>query len=371
MKTIHISTTLIRKRKERGITQEELAQYIGVSKASVSKWETGMSYPDILLLPELATYFNITVDELIGYSPQLTQEDIRKVYARLTHSFATKPFIEAKEECDGIIKKYYSCFPLLLAMCQLLINHCVLASTEEGKKEVIAQCVVLCKRVKEESTVLDHAKQANAMEAISEMMLGNSSRVIELLSNVLDPYSGEDVLLVGAYQSKGEPGKANEVCQVLLYQETIKILSLLTTYLSMHITEPQLFETIYGQGKQLISSFDMSNFVANPVTSIHLVAAQGYLMQEEKRKALDALAEYVETVCRYRYPLKLRGNDYFNKINGWLEEKIPLGTDFPREEKTIKQTFLQMVEVNPVFALLQEEPEFKRLLNKLKREMGV
>lgn len=40
---IHIAGKLSEKRKERGITQEELASFMGVSKASVSKWETGVS----------------------------------------------------------------------------------------------------------------------------------------------------------------------------------------------------------------------------------------------------------------------------------------------------------------------------------------
>lgn len=43
MKEINIAGAITRKRKEKGITQEELACYIGVSKASVSKWETGGS----------------------------------------------------------------------------------------------------------------------------------------------------------------------------------------------------------------------------------------------------------------------------------------------------------------------------------------
>lgn len=43
MKEINIARTIIDKRKEKGITQEDLAEYIGVSKASVSKWETGVS----------------------------------------------------------------------------------------------------------------------------------------------------------------------------------------------------------------------------------------------------------------------------------------------------------------------------------------
>ncbi|HID1129575.1 TPA: helix-turn-helix domain-containing protein [Clostridioides difficile] len=43
MNELNIARTLILKRKEKGITQDELANYIGVSKASVSKWETGVS----------------------------------------------------------------------------------------------------------------------------------------------------------------------------------------------------------------------------------------------------------------------------------------------------------------------------------------
>lgn len=116
MKELNIGNTISTKRKEKGITQENLAQYIGVSKASVSKWETGQSYPDIIFLPQLATYFDISIDELIGYSPQMTKEDIRKLYHRLANSFSIRPFDEVYMECKSTIKKYYSCFPLLLHM---------------------------------------------------------------------------------------------------------------------------------------------------------------------------------------------------------------------------------------------------------------
>ena len=78
MKEINLGRILIENRHKRGITQEELAEYIGVSKAAVSKWEIGMTYPDISLLPRLASYFNISIDELMGYKPQMDTADIRK-----------------------------------------------------------------------------------------------------------------------------------------------------------------------------------------------------------------------------------------------------------------------------------------------------
>ena len=66
MNTLQFADNLTRLRREKKVTQEELADFIGVTKASVSKWETRQSLPDILILPQLASFFNVTVDELLG-----------------------------------------------------------------------------------------------------------------------------------------------------------------------------------------------------------------------------------------------------------------------------------------------------------------
>ncbi len=56
-------------RKEKGITQEEAAQAFGVTNQAVSKWELGQSCPDISLLPEIAAYYGVSVDSLLGAEP--------------------------------------------------------------------------------------------------------------------------------------------------------------------------------------------------------------------------------------------------------------------------------------------------------------
>ena len=58
---------LLRLRKSRGLTQEQLAGQLGVSPQSVSKWENCQSYPDIELLPRLAAAFSVRIDALLGY----------------------------------------------------------------------------------------------------------------------------------------------------------------------------------------------------------------------------------------------------------------------------------------------------------------
>jgi len=60
-------------RKKRNITQEKLAEHLGVSVQAVSKWETKNSYPDITLLPDIAEYFEVSIDTLLGLHP-ITKE---------------------------------------------------------------------------------------------------------------------------------------------------------------------------------------------------------------------------------------------------------------------------------------------------------
>ena len=65
---------IITLRKELSMTQEQLAQELGITAQAVSKWETGQSYPDITLLPKLAEVFHVRVDELLGFAQQQDEE---------------------------------------------------------------------------------------------------------------------------------------------------------------------------------------------------------------------------------------------------------------------------------------------------------
>lgn len=66
MDITNFGQTIAAYRKERAMTQEQLAQELGITAQAVSKWENGQSYPDIQLLPQLADLFEISLDELFG-----------------------------------------------------------------------------------------------------------------------------------------------------------------------------------------------------------------------------------------------------------------------------------------------------------------
>lgn len=63
---MNLSENIARLRKERGMTQEALAEVIGVSAQTISKWENATTYPDVALLPVIADVFGVTIDALYG-----------------------------------------------------------------------------------------------------------------------------------------------------------------------------------------------------------------------------------------------------------------------------------------------------------------
>ena len=62
---ISIGNTIKTLRKAKGVTQEEVARELGVSYQAVSKYENEVAQPDISLIPLLAQYFGVTIDELV------------------------------------------------------------------------------------------------------------------------------------------------------------------------------------------------------------------------------------------------------------------------------------------------------------------
>ena len=66
-------------RREKGVTQEQLAESIGISFQAVSKWENGITLPDITLVPMLAAYFGVTTDRLLSFDRRKMDEDVMRI----------------------------------------------------------------------------------------------------------------------------------------------------------------------------------------------------------------------------------------------------------------------------------------------------
>ncbi|MCQ4636294.1 helix-turn-helix domain-containing protein [Anaerovorax odorimutans] len=367
MKEINISKTLTQKRKEKGITQDELAAYIGVSKASVSKWETGQSYPDITFLPQLATYFNISIDDLLGYTPQMSKEEIRNLYHELADRFADSPFEETYDRCQKIIHKYYCCFPLLLQMAVLYLNHHMVAPKEQ-QSAVLDEALELCRRIKEESGNVFLSKDATMVEAAAYMMTNRPQEVLELFGETLRPITQETESMAQAYIMMGNPEKGREALQVSIYQHLIVLESSMAQLLTLPGQEPQKTDLILKRFLGIARLFELEKLHPNVMASSALAGAQFFCAMGEAEKALDFLDLYV-TACENFAPFTLHGDVFFDSIDSWLAD-FDLGNQAPRSKDIIKKSLIESIEQNPALTPLKETPEFKTILIKLKSVLG-
>lgn len=76
---IYLSEQLKKLRKEKGNTQEDLARHLNISVQAVSKWERDEGFPDIALLPAIAFYYNVSVDDLLGVGKAEQQKRIQEM----------------------------------------------------------------------------------------------------------------------------------------------------------------------------------------------------------------------------------------------------------------------------------------------------
>lgn len=103
---IRIGENIKRLRKAKSVTQEQIAEVLGISVTAVSKWERGETYPDITLLFPLAHYFEVTLDELMGYDEERVQAEIAATLSEYRSLWLTEP-----EKASKLIKKAYREYP--------------------------------------------------------------------------------------------------------------------------------------------------------------------------------------------------------------------------------------------------------------------
>ncbi|MBR4858138.1 MAG: helix-turn-helix transcriptional regulator [Clostridia bacterium] len=102
---IRIGSKIKFMRKKNGLTQEQLAEKIGVSFQAVSKWENDIALPDITMLPILADFFGVSTDEILSYNSAEKDREVMD-YARRSQKYRETDPNKGKEILEEGLKKY-------------------------------------------------------------------------------------------------------------------------------------------------------------------------------------------------------------------------------------------------------------------------
>lgn len=139
-----IGKTIRRLRRERDLTQEEMAAHLGLSFQAVSKWERGDGYPDITMLPALANYFGISVDELLGTS----ELEKRKQYDEISKTWAENNRQKRNKENVALMRQSLKAFPNdALLLVQLSTSLEKLDGTPEEKHRHLLESIAVQEQI--------------------------------------------------------------------------------------------------------------------------------------------------------------------------------------------------------------------------------
>ena len=108
-----IGSNIKKLRRERDITQEQLAEFLHLTPSAISQWETDRVLPDIQYLPKLAHLFKVSSDEILGINVEANDEEINRIYQEVRELWCTARRSEAEKLCREGIDRFPNAYILM------------------------------------------------------------------------------------------------------------------------------------------------------------------------------------------------------------------------------------------------------------------
>lgn len=309
MKEFSIGTTILRLRKEKGITQEQLAGMIGISAGAVSKWETGNSKPDIDLLAPLARALNTSLNELLSFKEELLESEVAQIKKKLTEIFLQCGFADGEIKCKEYLKKYPNSVSLKLTVASLIQMYSMLIGDDydEVIKEKKQFALSLLYQVVD-SKENKYVQYALFIIASIQMELENYDESEKCLKELRNSYVDPMILYASLLQKQGKNKDAENLCKKMLLS---------------YLNQSTGMISILANISKCNSDFDKSILYLNALNQIENTFKIGmcsgeynlcrlYLEEGKKELAAKYFKNYVEGLLSAEYDYN--NNPYFEDL---------------------------------------------------------
>ena len=183
-------------RREKNLTQEELAECLNLSPQTISKWENRLSMPDISLLPVLADYFGITVDALLLHDAGEQKKEMKE-FAKHIHELEEQGKMqEAYDELKASMGKWALSVPMNNLMS---IDAYRLSKEKDGeeKQGMLEEAIMYADRViRLDGGETARTPQAKMTKCFCMADLGRRKEAIQIAQQLPSVYSSRERVLV-------------------------------------------------------------------------------------------------------------------------------------------------------------------------------
>lgn len=212
MEKIKIGENIKLLRRKKNITQEQLASIIGVSIPAVSKWEKGVSFPDITYLPVLANYFEVSIDDLLNYRKELDENDIAKIIKECEELISINSIEESIKLCESYMKNYPSNYELKFKLTHIY-SLAMIKETDLNKEDITNRIIEILEDIVDNTNDIE-LKEYSLMQLSSNyMIVDKNDKAEEVLKKIYKPNCNPDVMLPLIYMQQDKINEARKLMQ--------------------------------------------------------------------------------------------------------------------------------------------------------------
>ncbi len=279
-----------RKRKELELTQEQMAEYLGVTAPAVHKWEKGISCPDVMLLPALARLLQVDMNDLFSFGKDLSDQEINLFLDEVVTVIRQDGFEVGYQMVMEKVREFPTCAPLLNSAAALLDGAQILygrdqAEQYEGEIEKLYERAVFYGDQKIRDS-------ANNMLIIKYLRQKKFDKAETLWETLPETTIDKQRLKATICMQKGETEEAIGILKKELHRATSEVQSILTLMMSSYqkLHKEEEAELCVEKIKETVETFhywDYAKYAADMQRGIH---------QKDKERTLSALRRMFESM---------------------------------------------------------------------------
>ena len=338
---INIGETISKMRKEKLLTQEQLSQVFGVSVAAVSKWETGVAYPDITLLPKIAEFFDISVDCLLGYDRSKLEMTAEECLGKADDLFDNGQEKESLAYFGNLVYRYPNNVKILAKYAEKKIRSVHGKPQNEAHKKLYREAEEILLSINQNG--LSRLEQDIILKALFYIYLWEEKydKAEKIVSDLTPKFLWYvDNAEFWLYVHKGEMAKAKEIYYHIL-EKNLLYDPFGGGHYHFYYDEPEKVIDLNNKFIKAMELFgeDFSSYPYDKLLNYHESNAFMYARLGNKEESLNEIEKMIDIAVK-------KGESY----ESWTESFMKLANSGEREE----------------YALIKDTDEFKKLTEKLK-----
>lgn len=334
-------------RKSKNMTQEEMANYLGVTAPAVNKWEKGVSYPDIMLLSPLARLLGTDVNTLLCFRENLTDEEITRIVKEVSDTFMEE-FEKGYALGESYLKEYPNCKMLVLQLAQIYYSNLLFSQIEDEKpyEDRVWELVEEAEQ-SEDRKISESAMLWRITIYMGQNKLDEVEAILEKLPDVI---IDKKDFYPNLYNRKGDYEKASEAYEKQIFNDIQIGITTMTVYgdLCLKQGREEQAEKIAEIYEKAVELFGFSHLYQGSMRMNYALQKQD---TEETWKELEA----------YFMHLQQREIDYsdsplFSRVN--IRNNI-------RSRKMTMELMLRSIKTDEDAAYLKAAPDYEEKVARL------